>query len=117
MAVERRERVYFERVEGVEGLVVERGEEGRWLFTDVCRFRLNEKGRRLDARRSRGASGFGRGLYVSVAAADKALKSLEGKVSERAAAKEGGKVDGGGRVKDPRVDPDAACLPVMRSLI
>ncbi|KAB2575492.1 hypothetical protein DBV05_g5814 [Lasiodiplodia theobromae] len=113
-AIERRARVWFEKVEGLEGLVVERGpEEGRWLFTDVCRFRLNERGRKLDARRSRGASGFGKGLCASVAdrrrAVDGAVKSLEGK--------EGGKgkvLDVVGRVKDPRVDFDAVvCVPLL----
>ncbi|KAK0658835.1 hypothetical protein DIS24_g4391 [Lasiodiplodia hormozganensis] len=111
-AIERRARVWFERVEGLEGLVVERGpEEGRWLFTDVCRFRLNERGKKLDARRSRGASGFGKGLCASAAdrrrAVDGAVKSLEGKVLHVV-----------GRVKDPRVDPDAAvCVPLLSRFI
>ncbi|KAL0257835.1 hypothetical protein SLS55_007000 [Diplodia seriata] len=80
-AIAVRARRYFEVLDGLEGLVVENQAEGRWMFSDVCKFRLNARGMRLDASRKKGASGFGYSHFATLKSqrrlADDAVKSLE----------------------------------------
>ncbi|KKY24217.1 hypothetical protein UCDDS831_g02549 [Diplodia seriata] len=87
-AIAVRARRYFEALDGLEGLVVENQAEGRWMFSDVCKFRLNARGMRLDASRKKGASGFGYSHFATLKSqrrlADDAVKSLEQASNQKA---------------------------------
>ncbi|KAL1639019.1 hypothetical protein SLS58_008347 [Diplodia intermedia] len=86
-AIAARARRYFEALDGLEGLVVENQAEGRWMFSDVCKFRLNARGMRLDASRKKGASGFGYSHFATLKSqrrlVDDAVKSLEQASNQR----------------------------------